>query len=386
MKKKKILIGCSIILGIIIMLLIGAGFLAYRYFISPIISSGMKMPEELNTPRVLVGSDFLLKELFIQDVRLGAVTDIALGEFESGPGPELAIAGSKGALFLDENFNVKSSTMFSVSAGHVEIIDLDGDNIYEFLDRGGGWQDVSLIDHKGNAIWTYGGMPGVNNICSGDIDGDGILEFVVGFNGGGGVRLLDKNGKEKWKQPDGNVWHVELVDINGDGSLEVVHSNAGGEITVRDNHGRIISQVKPSPYFSHFSICRWPGKKDRKYALLSENDTIWILDFDGKIAMQFNAPKSGTLGHARGVPIKIAYDQPEYFAVIVEFSNWDRSILYIYSPSGVLKYQEILPEASAAIAAIPLGEAGEDMLLIGGNGKVWVYKLKHSKNKQITNY
>ena len=382
MKKKKIFIGCSVALGIVIILLIGIGFFAYRHFISPIISSRMKMPEELNTPKVLVGSDFLLKELFVQDVRLDSITDIALGEFDPSPGIEIGIVGSKGVSFLDENFNIKSSTMFSVSAGHVEITDIDGDNICEYFDRGGGWQDVSLIDHKGNAIWTYGEMPGVDNICSGDIDGDGILEFVVGFNGGGGVRLLDKNGKEKWKRSDANVWHVELIDTNGDGSLEIVHSNAGGKITVRDNQGKIISRAKPSPYFSHFSICRWPSKRDREYALLSENDTIWIFDFDGKTVTQFNAPKCGTSGDARGVPIKIMRDQPEYFAVVVGFNNWKRSILYIYSPPGVLEYQEILPEASAAIAAICLGDAGEDTLLVGGNGKVWAYKSKHSKKNR----
>ncbi len=373
MKKKKIFISYSVVLGIVI-ILIGIGFFAYRYFISPIISSRMKMPEELNTPKVLVGSDFLLKELFVQDVRLGTITDIALGEFEPGPGPEVGIVGSKGVLFLDENFNVKSLTMFSVNAGHVEIIDVEGDRICEYLDRGGGWQDVSLIDHKGNAIWTYGGMPGVDNICSGDIDGDGLLEFVVGFNGGGGVQLLDRNGKEKWKQPDRNVWHVELVDTNDDGSLEIVHSNAAGQITVRDREGNIISQAKPSPYFSHFSLCRWPNKKSREYALLSENDIIWIFDFDGKVVAQFNAPKCGTLGHARGIPVKLKTDQPEYFAVIVEFSNWKRSILYVYNESGTLVYQEIFTESCASIAAVSIDKSNVESILVGGVGKVWQYK------------
>ncbi|MCK4423106.1 MAG: hypothetical protein KAV18_03465 [Candidatus Omnitrophica bacterium] len=379
MKGKKILIGCSIVIGIIIILLIGTGVVVYRYYILPLTSSRLEMPEVLKTPGVLKGADFLIKELFFQDESLGDITDIVLGEFDPSPGIEIGIVGSKGALFLDEQINIKSSIVFSVRAGQVEIIDVDGDNICEYLDRGGGWQKVSLMDHKGNTIWTYGGMPGVDDICAGDIDKDGILEFIVGFNGGGGVRLLDRHAKEKWRKPDGNVWHVELIDTDNDGCLEVVHSNAGGEITVRDSQGEIISRANPPPYFSSFSICRWPGKRDREYALLSEDGMIWIFDFDGTIAAQFDAPECGSLGDARGIPVRIVSGQAEYFAVIVDFGHWERSILYIYNPAGVLVYQEVLSKASTAIAALSLGEDGEDALLVGGNGKVWTYKPKHSE-------
>ncbi len=372
---KKFLIGCSLVLGIVTITIIVGGLFAYWYFISPFISRMAEMPNELKTPGILVGSDFISKEIFIQDARLGTITDITLGQFDPSPGFEIGIVGSKGALLLDETINVKSSIMFALRAGHVDIIDVEGDNTCEYLDRGGGWQDVSLIDHKGNSVWTYGEMPGVDDLCAGDVDGDGVLEFVVGFNGGGGVRLLDKNGKEIWEKPDGNVWHVELVDTDGDESLEIVHSNAAGQITVRDRQGKIISQAKPAPYFSDFSICRWPSKKDRKYALLAEDDTIWILDFDGKAAAQFDAPMAGTLGEARGVPIKIESDKPEYFAVIVEFGHWEKSILYIYSPDNVLVYQEIIPEACASIASLSLDVTGKETLLVGGNGKVWKYSI-----------
>lgn len=376
--KKKILIGCSLGLGIVIVIVIIAGFFASRFLIFlPIVKSHSDIPNDLKTSGVLIGSNFLSKKIFFQDTRLDTITDIVIGELDPNPGLEIGIASSNGAVFVNKNSSVKSSVMFSSQASHVDIIDVDNDGVCEFMNRGSWSYDASLIDHKGNIIWTYGEESGVDDMCTGDINRDGISEFVVGFNGGGGVHLLDKNGKLKWKQSDGNVWHVEIVDANGDGNLEIVHSNAGGQIRVRDKHGKIISQRKPAPYISNFSLCKWPSKKSREYALLSENDTIWLFDFDGKVAAQFKAPKCGTLGHARGLPVKIKSNESEYFAVVVEFNIWDKSIIYVYNPAGTLVYQEILPETCASITAISLYKSKTETILVGGAGKILQYEIQH---------
>jgi hypothetical protein len=249
------------------------------------------------------------------------------------------------------------------------------------MNRGSWSLDASLIDHQGNKIWSYGGGSGIDDMSSGDIDGDGTTEFAVGFNGGDGVHLLDESGKKIWNKSDGNVWHIELVDANRDGKLVIVHSNAAGQLTVRDRQGDIISRAKTAPYFSDFSICRWPTKKDREYALLAEDDTIWLFDFDGKSVKQYRAPNCGSLGEVKGTSFSTGVEGSEYFAVIVNFSNWKRSNLYIYDSSGELKYHEILPEASAAITAFSLDSTDQEALLVGGEGRVWKYRIM---NREIS--
>jgi hypothetical protein len=375
MKASKILAGCAIGCGVVILLVVIGGFVAYRRYVAPLVGAQLKMPAALQTPSVVTGSSLMTRTVFLREARLGSVTDLVLGELDAQPGPEIGLAGTEGALFVDKQSKPRSFIQFSARTSHVDIVDVEGDHICEFMNRGAWGCDASLIAHNGKTLWTYGRTPGVDDMCAGDIDGDGTLEFAVGFNGGGGVHLLDGNGKMRWRQSDGNVWHVEMADTDGNGSLEIVHSNAAGQITVRDGYGKILSRARPAAYFSGFSLCRWPSKTDRQYALLSGKDAIWLFDFQGRTVARFDAPGSPFLGQARGLPVLIKRGAPEYLAVLVELKNWDRSIMYVYDPKGSIVYQEILPEACASIAAIALDKSGAESILVGGKGEVWEYKV-----------
>jgi hypothetical protein len=378
MSKKTIaavLIGCG---GLLLLLIVLGLFTAYRLLVAPGLAGPTKMPSGLKEASVVTGADFLTKDVFYTNASLGTITDIALGQLDPAPGVEIGVAGTRGAAFLDKQGNLKSAVSFASSADRITMVEVDGDHSCEFMNRGAWGVDASLMDHRGRTLWTYGGLSGVDDMCAGDVDGDGRREFVVGFNGGDGVHLLDDRGHKKWNRPDGNVWHVETADTNGDGRPEIVHSNAGGEMTVRDSQGNVLSRAKPAAYFSDFSLCRWPTKSSRQYALSAEDDTIWLYDFRGKTAARFDAPQAGTLGNAFGVSAKLKPKDPEYLAVLVEFENWNRSIIYVYDGRGTLVYQEILPEACAAVAAIPSAEPGTETILIGGNGHILQYKLTAS--------
>lgn len=343
-------------------------------------------PAELDHPRVVAGEALLSKSLFLEEARVGVVTDIRVKSGDAGI--ERRIAGRKGAVVVDAQSHVISAVTFDRRASEIQFIDVNGDGVFEYMDRGGhGWQDAALFDQAGKTLWRYGGMPGVDDMTAGDLDGDGKPEFVVGFNGGGGVRLLNGVGKVEWQEADRNVWHVEIIDTNGDGTPEIVHSNASGQITIRDWRGGIINRVRPHEpglYFSGFSVARWPDKNSRPCLLVPGDGKVWLLDFQGNKVVELNAPNSNLHAlHAdvTGLHVKFGGDHTDYFVVLVNYDLYGRAILYLYRPSlelGELVYQEILPESAASLATVTLDQSGTEALLVGGNGKVWRYELRET--------
>lgn len=119
-----------------------------------------------------------------------------------------------------------------------------------YLTRDESWAvPATLSDKEGQVRWRSKSWPGIDDSVSGDVNGDGKLSVVIGFNGGGGLLLLDGQGKELWKKEESNVWHVETLDTNGDGREEILHSNAKGELLVRNGNGDVIARYLPNFYF-----------------------------------------------------------------------------------------------------------------------------------------
>ncbi len=335
----------------------------------------LKMPETLKTPRVAKMLPGLTKKIFLDDSRPGKVTDIVFRYGPGGASMETIIAGTKGALFSGKGLPVRF-VPFEERQDHVKYIQLDPDGKHGFMNRGAWCSAARVMDENGHLLWSYGaGMDGVDDMASGDLDGDGVPEFIVGFNGGGGIHLLNNLGKKLWDFHDGNVWHVEIGDLDGSGQKKIVHSNAGGYITVRDIRGKIISKSKPEPYFSDFSMIRWPDETKPERLLIAEDNFIWIFDARANVLAKFPAPDTGNLGHGKGAVLGIKGKKP-VLATIVDYENWHRSILYIHDPSGDLLYQEILPESCPAIALFPTDAALPGRLLIGCEGKVLEYQAQ----------
>ncbi len=356
-----------IVIASVIAVAIGIILLYYTYY-SFILRSTPQMPEYLKKTSIIVNPSKFTKNLFWKASGIGAITDINYSNNTT------RIASTRGFISLDKNLDVLSYLKFNKCSFHTDIVYTNKDAIYGFINRGNYNCDAAFFDSTGKVVWTYRGNTSVYDMSAGDIEGDGTVEFIIGFSGDGGIHLLDSNGKKKWEESDKNVWHVELVDIDSDGVLEILHTNAHGEIIVRNREGKIISKTKSSPYFSSFSLAKWPNDKGREYILLSKNNVIWLLDFDGSVIEKLTAPNAGTLGDAKGVPVKFNSELPEYFAVIVDFSIWDRSILYIYNFNNKLVYQEIIPEPCASITAKPQDNSTLQTLLIGCNDKIWQYE------------
>jgi hypothetical protein len=398
-----------------------AGCAALGWFVYSLFTGGLlgyqppPTPAELKEARIVIGKDFLnrsdfFRSPFLETIKgLGRINDVAVGEFDPHPGLDVVVAGSNGALVLDRSGAQEGRTIFELqvsnqkigpfntpkvdfSIGDIQIVDLEGDGICEYLARGS-LDGGAVFDHQGKLLWTYGkyteGRLFIRDLTVGDLDGDGIAEFVVNWNG---IEVFDKSGKRRWQVAEEyGAPQIEVVDTDGDGKNEIISVEA--TLTIRDATGRVIKDVKiPASYLGHFSLCRMPGKKYP--AILGVQDgTLWLFDFEGHTVAQFKAPLSkfddtvqrmpdgeevrGTSVYkSKAMWIKLVKDRPEYLAVITEFVAIDRSVFDIFTRSGELVYQEVVPEECLSLAILPPSDpSGLPELLVGGRQTVWRYRV-----------
>jgi hypothetical protein len=345
---------------------------------------------------VILGEALLERSVLLHDTALGTVTDMILNPTRDAT---LGVAGLSGAVFLKADHSVLSRVSFAraTQAGvmglfnapllpsHVQFVDIDGHQNWEFLNRGGlGWSDGSLIGKDGRTRWVYGGQPGLDDMTAGDLDGDGVADFVAGFNGGGGVRRLDKNRKLRWQQPDANVWHVEIVDTDGDGKPEIVHTSANGQFTIRDQNGTVIRRFAAGLYCSHFSLCRWPSRKSSPKLLGIDEEHLVVIDFLGGSAGTYQVPQGVRSREANGTMFRLKQAEQEFFAVLAagEGVFLPTSTLMLFAADRRLVYQETLPGSCTSILALPGENSGLDDLLVGGTNTVWKYSpAKHAGSR-----
>ncbi len=353
-------------------------------------------PKNLHEPRVLEGDGLLVKSEWLSERSLGLVTDIIRGPTQQAG---MGVAGTAGAVFLKEDGSVLSRIIFTGGkrAGilgffstpllqtHVDFVKLDGQECTGFLNRGGeGWQDSSFLDINGKTQWVCGGEPGVDDMAAGDLDRDGSVDFVVGFNGGGGVRRLDRDGKLQWQKEGGNVWHVEIVDTDGDGQSEIVHTSAGGDLTIRDAEGEILKNFDIGRYVSNFTICRWPTERHPPRLLFAEENRILLFDFDGKQLGELQAPDCpNRINTLRGVPVRLKSGEKEYLATVADGGLWNVSVFYLFNHRGELVYHEILKGRCGAVATVHSAFPGLEDLLVGGTGTVWRYTAANPKRAHV---
>lgn len=341
------------------------------------VGGSTKKAPVLEKSGVLVQDLSLQRSVHVRHQQLGTVTDLQWGNFLPDEGEELAAVSDTGVVFFDRGGEVRKVTNLYGMGDDVDLIAFGPNKETNFIRRGSWASSPELIGLDGVVIWTLGsGGDGVDDMCAGDVDGDGITDFAVGFNGSGGIRLYDEKGKQRWRKADGNVWHVEIVDYDGRGAMGIAHSNAGGELTLRDAQGTVLSQATPAAYFSGFSQCRWPGEGSKAHLLSTGEDAHWVLDCKGAVVAKLPAHGSGDLSTSLGTAVQFVKDDPPHFAVLTDYgSSQNAAVLWVYDSKGGLAYQEVLQVRGAAILALRDQATGTDRLLVGGVGEVLAYTL-----------
>jgi hypothetical protein len=359
---KRLLMAGGLVLAAIVMIL----GLAFVYRTSSRLLSILRprVPADIKKARVVVGNTLVSKSLYYRDPSLNVVTDI-----EQGDDGNLVIAGETGAVFLNLDLHPSSTVHYPRCMSDVVVVPLKNGR---FLCRGSWSQDTTLFDVAGQKVLSYGARsPGIDDTAGGVMDGAGVV--VVGLNGSGGVVLLNSQGHELWKEPGGNIWHVEIVAPDNGGDNVILHSDAKGQLTQRDAGGKILAHYTAPTYVSHFSMTSWIDHYTRNKLITASRESLYVLAMDGSTLARLPAPGTAAVDEAKGTAVHFPGKAVAY-AALVPRRIWNRSVLYMYDRQNQLIYQEVLDHNCGALFAHSNGNGGED-LFVGCDGAVWKYTV-----------
>jgi hypothetical protein len=376
---RKMLIGFAILL----LLLVAAGTFLY-FKIQPTLRAAEARDVEeqkILLPRPIRGEGNFDKRAFYTSDGLGNISQIRAGWPADREGADIAVVGSQGTDFIDSTGQLKKQVRFSIEQRcPVAVARLGSSGEYGYLTRDESWAvPATLFDKAGHVSWSsVKNWPGVDDSVPGNLLEDGSLSVVMGLNGGGGLVLLDSRGQRLWKKEEHNVWHVETLDTNGDGHEEILHSNAKGQLIVRNANGDVIAQYLSGFYVSEFALTRWGEELRPTHILVPTTKrqdgcckpVFVVLDASGKTVAERESPLGDLLNRIGATPVRFGKGA-EYFAVLQNNFAKERSMLLLYDNVGQIVYQEILGETCLGITALP--KKNGERLLVGCTSKIWEY-------------
>lgn len=221
--------------------------------------------------------------------------------------------GNGGAVFGSDGTKLRSLKTQTGNFGSVlRLANLDEDKALEFISFTTWAEPVRAFDDDGTALWTYRPDLAPDDAWVGDVDGDGIDEIAIGFNGSDGVHLVNADGSSRWEYTRiGNVWHVCIADTDGDGTMEVVTTSAGGQVHVFSAEGQNKANLRSGIYANMVRV-----------ATTSAGDVIAIvggggrglvgIDFEGNQLFKTRVP--GMNGQSRLMAAEAAPDRAWFAA------------------------------------------------------------------------
>jgi len=334
--------------------------------------AGCTHPPAPGTPR-------LVKRSVVETQGLGVATGFA--ELHDGGQTRLLVAGQLGARVYAAGGALLERIDFPTDCGrlsapcpagcrglstpwYVVPVDIDGDGVLEFVNRGGNRHCVGVFERNGEIRWTYASETGPDWMSTGDLDGDGETDFVVGLSGDGGVRRLDANGKPIWQMRDGNVWRVELVDADRDGSSEILHTNADGDFVLRSSRGSVLDRFHTSFYATAFDVL-----SDGRVVQHAWGNFVF-LDPHGREHARWRAATGGVFSNLVTRELELGMGPGRELAILE--SDLGLAVLHVFASDGALLHEELLDGDCRGLGARS-SEGGLQELLLGCRDQVFGY-------------
>ncbi|MPZ17673.1 MAG: hypothetical protein GEV06_07165 [Luteitalea sp.] len=309
---------------------------------------------------------------------LGRVEVLALGNFDSKPGNDIAVLGTSGVALLSPlNYTVKFKAAFAHES-------CDGCvHMYPYLvaDGKGGLlvaSSAGVSDSRGRLLWALKAT-GFSRLVPIRVS-PGDLTFFS----------YQSNDRADLHGPDGKVlWSIKLpvsdvgVYVAADGTrfpLAITGYGESRELRLYDNAGNPKRTIHLPQRTSEIESIAWPKPG---HLLVGGGSRIGVLDPDGKEVLRhviqgtsFN-PYHGPDGTA----VRFNTTDEPYLAVMSHGSSgYARSVLLLFDPKGRLVWQEEIDKVRTILAA-PRSDGQGEVLLLGGMDGVVEYSLTRTPGK-----
>lgn len=224
----------------------------------------------------------------------------------------------------------------------------------------------------------------VTDMKFGQLDPNDGFEYCIAGNQG--AIFLDENGKQlkfiKLKDEKYPIYIYEIVtDNQGTCSFKT-----DGFPPKKHPRSRLIPKHIADKYpLAEIDIVPFPTEKDDPHFLLFDQDRFILLDKTGAQKAHFAVPY---LCNPKGMPIRFRTGEPPCFVILGKLCFQGtlagfRAVhpeLFIFDPKQELVYHEVLEDdvtvSGTAILSAPSGCLDEQVLLVGGTGRIWQYSLK----------
>lgn len=397
-RSKIIVITATLIMWVLVGSIVGVGVYFGKKFegqMAKFEEDSALFMERFEVEGIISGGELFSKTVLNEEVFISNITDIRIRPKTPISEGEIIMAGSIGAVFLDldDPSVVNSYVYFEDDADFVEVIDIEGDGVEEFMGRGCWCKPPIVIDSAGDTMWKYerAGEKVVDMVAA-DMDGDGELEFVSALRDGG-IRIIDRNDKKIFKKKTSPVRHVEVVDVDSDGRLDIIFTTIGGQVMVVDSLGNWLSTVKDteasalrdstdSPSIKEdefkvrdFTLVVRSGADGKGSIISADEGVVRFHDLFGKVLKEVSVERAYGSTDIRGVGFE-SVGENAYVAVLLVYTGVEKSVLLVFDEDFSLVYEEVLEGLYYAIAKEPArGSGGVETLLIGGKGGLIRYAI-----------
>ncbi|HPF99799.1 MAG TPA: VCBS repeat-containing protein [Kiritimatiellia bacterium] len=333
-----------------------------------IATSCAPLPYDLSLPSNLENPVGVKEDILLSEPNMGLIWDMRRNQEGS-----LVVLASRGVLVVSGDNEKWIDFEIPEALSEGTLVDIEKSGTFEVLGNLPNEASVVRIDGHGRVIWRFP-AEGYDHPQIADFNNDGILD-VLFLNPDGKLCLhYGDTRRPALISTDIVPWRYLAGDFDMDRKTDIYiyEFTDRGCVSVISPSGVLLCRFEPKDVFYAPGIFMKAGMPLISVAV---GDEFRVMEPCGKVVSRFSAPLGRYVRVVRGVALK-----PDEGGWIVFLAHtrgaWHRSLLYVYSADGVLKYETVIGDDAESFMVERQEMSGSLTVLVGTRDEVRRYVLQ----------